>query len=203
MEREGFIFYVSFADAIDTLPDDQQLTLYKAIQNYGLHGTIPDIEGPALGMFRLIKPQIDANNRRYKNGQKGGKPKQTDGKPSDNQDGTKGEPKEKENVNENDNDKQKDDQPSLEFSFEAFKAKYPIAKDGNKPGMTRAQKVYSQSVNGQRSEVFKALENYAKSEQVEKGIVMSAEKFLLTDWRDWMDIKSDRNGKPPKISIRV
>jgi hypothetical protein len=112
----------------------------------------------------------------------------------------------KENSNGNEKEKKNDngladEPPSIEFSFEAFKQQYPTAKDGNKPGMTRAQKIYSQSVNGKRSEIFKALENYAKSEQAENGIVMSAEKFLLTDWNDWFDIKSNGTAKKKPLEF--
>jgi hypothetical protein len=93
------------------------------------------------------------------------------------------------------NEIENENKTNLDFSFEAFKQQYPTAKDGNKPGMTRAQKIYSQSVNGKRTEIFKALENYANSEQAENGIVMSAEKFLLTDWNDWLNLKPNgQNG---------
>jgi len=74
--RDSMIFYASFQEAIACLPDEEQLALYKAIINYGLKGIEPVISGAALGMFLLMKPQIEANNRRFEAGKRGGKPRQ-------------------------------------------------------------------------------------------------------------------------------
>ena len=65
--RDSMIFYGSFYEAISCLPDAEQLTLYRAIMEYGLKGTQPELSGVALGMFLLMKPQIEANNRRFEN----------------------------------------------------------------------------------------------------------------------------------------
>ena len=75
MTRNSFIFYRSFYDAIIKLPPDVQVEIYSAITLYALDGTTPDSLTPiAEAVFSLIKPQIDANNRRYDNGKKGGAP---------------------------------------------------------------------------------------------------------------------------------
>lgn len=108
MERESFIFYVSFFEAIKELPNDSQLRVYQAITNFALKGIEPtNLEGIEKAVFVLIKPQILANNTRYKNGclggefgYLGGRPKKktkTPKKPLKN-------PKETPNVNENEND---------------------------------------------------------------------------------------------------
>lgn len=76
--RDTFIFYGSWADSIETLPRTQQLTMYKAIVNYAQRGIETELSGGAKAIFGLIKPLIDANNKRYKNGCTGGRPKDDD-----------------------------------------------------------------------------------------------------------------------------
>jgi flagellar biosynthesis GTPase FlhF len=102
MGRDSFIFYRSFAEAIDDLPDSEQLEIYRAIKEYALNENEPELTGVAKSFWTLIKPQITANNRRYKNGCKGGKPPKkvksgnnqnvTKQKPNSNLDETKAEP---------------------------------------------------------------------------------------------------------------
>ena len=114
--RDSMIFYGSFYEAISCLPDAEQLALYRAIMEYGLKGKQPELSGAALGMFLLMKPQIEANNRRFENGKKGGRQRlestaeateagidrrsievknleETKTEPNDNQEETKAEPK--------------------------------------------------------------------------------------------------------------
>ena len=121
--RQSFLLYRSFAEVMAELPDAEAGKLYKAIAAYALDGEEPELSGYLAGYFRLIKPQLDANNNRYKNGLKGGRPKkettgnkeekpvetaeETDGneekKPKENQNETTPQPNENENENENEN----------------------------------------------------------------------------------------------------
>lgn len=73
--RDSFIFYRSFKNAVDDLDDDDKLSLYEAITNYALERRIVEMTGIAKILFKLIKPQLDANWRKYKNAKKGGAPK--------------------------------------------------------------------------------------------------------------------------------
>ncbi len=77
MERDSFIFYKSFYEAIRDLNDDIRLEVFTAITEYALYGKEPEALKPfARGMFTVIKPNLDANIKRYENGKKGGrKPK--------------------------------------------------------------------------------------------------------------------------------
>jgi len=70
----SFVFYYSFADMISKIPDREiRLQAYEMLFEYAMFGTEPQIEHWAVDMvFSAIKPQIDANNKRRKNGQKGG-----------------------------------------------------------------------------------------------------------------------------------
>ena len=111
MKRDAVLFYKSFEEAISMLPDEDQLKAYRAIIRYGLYGEEPNVDGVAGAVYLLAKPQIDANNRRYENGKRGGRPKRTETDPVDNQKITEIKP----NVNQNttnvkakDKDKDKD-----------------------------------------------------------------------------------------------
>ncbi len=67
--RESFVFYRSFYEALKDLPADIQLELFSAVMEYALYGIQPDNLSPiARGYMILMKPQIDANNRRFING---------------------------------------------------------------------------------------------------------------------------------------
>lgn len=104
MQRESFIFYRSFYEAIKEMPRDIQGEIYTAIMEYSLYGKeTENLKQIAKAVFTLIKPQLDANLTRYESGKKGGRPnqKETKAKPNDNQKETKAKPNV--NVNENEN----------------------------------------------------------------------------------------------------
>lgn len=73
--KESFIFYRSFYEAIEDLPDEEQLKTYKAIFKLALNDEEVSLDGMPNTIFKLIKPQLKANNDRYENGKKGGRPK--------------------------------------------------------------------------------------------------------------------------------
>ena len=76
MERDSFVFYGSFIDAMEELPNESQLKVFKAISKFALKGIEPtDLKGGEKAIFLIAKPIILANNERYVNGQKGGRPK--------------------------------------------------------------------------------------------------------------------------------
>jgi len=75
---ESMVFYKSFYDAINELPEENRYEILKAIIEYGLLGVEPKLMGIPNAVFLLIKPQIDANNKRRENGKYGvlgGRPK--------------------------------------------------------------------------------------------------------------------------------
>ena len=117
MNRGSFIFYASFYEAMKCLDETNYNAVSRAINEYALYGTELELDGVAKGFFQLIKPQIDANNRRRDNGLKGGapqgnsnakkQPKTTEKQPKNNLKTTKIQPKTTEkqpNVNDNVND---------------------------------------------------------------------------------------------------
>lgn len=109
MERESFVFYRSFFESISCLTKEQKADCLDAIAKYALDGEVIKMDGIIKALFLSMKPQIDANTRRYANGCKGGKPKsnqdETKTEPKSNQEVTKPEPND--NVNDNDNENEK------------------------------------------------------------------------------------------------
>lgn len=110
--RDSFIFYRSFYEAINDLPNEFQLELYKAIAQYSIDGIDPVFTGLSKTIWTLIKPQLNANKKRYKNGKLGakygklgGRPKNPIGVISENPIPKKQKtPNKNENVNENVNE---------------------------------------------------------------------------------------------------
>lgn len=78
-QRESFVFYRGFRDAINALPEEYQLKTMKYLMDYALDGTEPEENGIETALFISFKPQIDAAKKRYeaniKNGKKGGESK--------------------------------------------------------------------------------------------------------------------------------
>ena len=102
--RDSMIFYRSFYEAIKELPLDTQGEIYNAIFCYGLDFQVPELSGVSKTIWTLIKPQIDANIKRFENGKKP-KIKQIESKTEakDKQDESKSVTNNNNNVNNNDN----------------------------------------------------------------------------------------------------
>lgn len=69
--RTGFVFYQSFYEALQDIPNEDKMAIVQAIIEYGLYGKESDLQGLHKIVFTLIKPQIDANQKKFVNGQKG------------------------------------------------------------------------------------------------------------------------------------
>lgn len=82
-KKSSFVFYETFRDQVECLPDSMKLDFYRAIINYGLDGTEPvfdqKLEGILKALWIGIAASIDsAKERRLEkisNGAKGGRPK--------------------------------------------------------------------------------------------------------------------------------
>ena len=63
--REGFIFYRAFYEALASMKNRARLHLYDVIMRYALYGEEPtDLNGEQMRTFILIRPQLDANERK-------------------------------------------------------------------------------------------------------------------------------------------
>ena len=110
--RDSIVFYRSFYEAIKEIPLEEQGVVYNAIYGYALDGIEPELNGIAKAIFLLVKPQIDANTKRYENGKKGGR------KPKQNQNEIKSKPNvnDNDNVNVNDNVNKKEQEEKTHFA---------------------------------------------------------------------------------------
>lgn len=135
-ERDSFIFYRSFFLSVDRLPEDMQLLLYRAIAQYALDKIEPDFSSSQYLQFIEaiwdgIRPQLDANYRRFVNGCMGGAPKgnqnakkkkTTKKQPRINRETTKKQPNVNDNVNVNENiDKKFNKENGFSFPFSSDK----------------------------------------------------------------------------------
>lgn len=106
-EKESFVFYRSFFEALQDLKDKERLQMYDAICNLALNEQDTELKGITKTMFTLIKPQILSNTKKYKDGQKGAEYGKLGGRPKKEKTPVgllEKTPNVNENVNENVND---------------------------------------------------------------------------------------------------
>ena len=75
VQNTSFVFYDSFYRAMKDLTLEETSEYIYAICNYALYEKTSLLTPKIESMFQLIKPQIDANLKRRKDGMKGGRPK--------------------------------------------------------------------------------------------------------------------------------
>ena len=176
MDRDSFIFYRSFFEASKPLPKEQKAELFDQICEYALNQNEIDLQELPKAMFQLIKPQLDANYKRYVNGKKGGR--KTKLEPKRNQNETKIESNANYNVNVNVNEKE-------------------IYRDGGHLSITwgDANKLIDEFGAEKADEYINRVLNYRKN---------STYKSLYLTALNWLrrDTKQDKtNGKKNKLSI--
>ena len=63
--REGLIFYRSFYEALASMKPMARLHLYDVIRRYAFYGEEPtDLKGEQERIFIIIRPQLNANERK-------------------------------------------------------------------------------------------------------------------------------------------
>ena len=102
--RESIVFYSSFFEAIDSLPEENQAECYRAVMRYGLYGEEPEPGTLGYTMFLAFRKQIDVNQKRFENSKKKPKRDQTTTKPQPNRNQTTTKPPANVNVNVNVNE---------------------------------------------------------------------------------------------------
>lgn len=75
--KDSFIFYRSFYNALQKIKDKElKADIYDAICELGLNENVTELDdGIGQMIMELITPQLVANNKKYKDGKKGGRPK--------------------------------------------------------------------------------------------------------------------------------
>ena len=165
--RDTFIFYRSFKESMDDLSDADKLIMYEAISDYSLDLKEPELTGFPKALFKLIRPILDANIQRWRNGCKGGAPKgnknnrfsksTTEVQPKTNQSTTKVQANKDKDKNINNNIGESTDSPTA-LSFENIWSLY--GKKGNKK--TSEKKWTKLSVSNQKK-AFAYIPAYVKS----------------------------------------
>ena len=80
--RDSMVIYKSFYEAVKDLDNDTKVKIYDAIYEYGLYLNEPnDLDGVSKVVWTLIMPQLDANLKKNKTGQKGAKHGAKGGRP--------------------------------------------------------------------------------------------------------------------------
>lgn len=68
--RDTTIIYRSFYEAIKTLSKEDQANVWEAVFEYSLNMKEIELQGVANTIFLLMKPNLEANIKRYNNGKK-------------------------------------------------------------------------------------------------------------------------------------
>lgn len=75
-DRYSMVFYESFYRALVDMPDDVKLEVLNCAFEFAFYGNEIEMKNPvSKSLWMLIKPQIEANNRKAENGKKGGRPR--------------------------------------------------------------------------------------------------------------------------------
>lgn len=203
MKRDSFVFYRSFAKLYEIDNIVMRDRIMHALIFYALDGTIPDFTGIEKVLFEMMRPQIDANNKRYENGckgaehgKKGGRPKKQSAlqcndvvttKPQENPTET---PNVNVNVNVNDNQNVNDTTVVVSNAREVFCKTYAIIDDD-----TTADGIDFDVVSKGYSESKKFLQTYQAAKNMSWVITHYAE-IIAGKYRDFEKSKADEPRKP-------
>jgi hypothetical protein len=172
-KRDSMVFYRSFYEAIKELSKEQQGEIYNAIFSYGLDFTEPNLSGVSKTVWTLIKPQIDANIRRYNNGNKP-KNKQNISK-------TEAKPKQeasKRQANDNVND-------NVNVNKQVYRAFAHLSLS-----ITDYEKLEAEYDKRTIDMVLDSIENYKKNNTY-KSLYLTAKKWLSRELKKKSIIESD------------
>ena len=168
--RESTIFYRSFYEAIKELSKEHQAEVYTAIFEYSLNFYEVELTGIPKTIFTLIKPQLQANIKKYKNGLE----------PKNKQEVSKGEAKNKQkesktegndNVNDNENEKDKDNEK--EKYFDLFWKQYP-----NKVAKQKCKEKFIKLPISTQEKILRILPDYLKYKPFESYNHPNSQTFL-------------------------
>lgn len=167
--RDSFIFYRSFYQSAKKLPKEDKAELFDAICSYALDGEMSEMSVMPEAIFTVIKPNLDANRRRWENGCKD-KKKTEELEANDKQDGSKTEANDKQTGSRTEGNKDKDvnvdkdvkseSKSELESQFESFWQSYKAIHTG-KGGKEEAKKSFLKALKESTfEEIAQGLHSY-------------------------------------------
>lgn len=190
--KDSFVFYRSYFEALSDLPEEQQFRLYFAISNYSLNFIEPKFDGICKTVWTLVKPQIDANRKKWQNGilgaehgKKGGRPKKEN---------PKGVILKTPNVNDNENANEKENVNAEKthshfFSFTNYKTNYTDLPEPIQTAITKEDwntwQLFNQYLDSKCKNIRKMQEQINFDGYLEykaryiKSKLISAERFKL------------------------
>lgn len=130
LTRNSFVFYRSFKESISNLSDKEKLIMYEAITDFALDMKEPTLTGFPQSLFTLIRPVLEANLKRWRNGCKGGEFGKYGGAPK----GNKNAVKEKQPLNNGkttpnkDKDVDKDKEENIKRESEKEKSEFSLSR---------------------------------------------------------------------------
>ena len=185
--RDSFIFYRSFFEAISDLDDLQQLEIYKAVANFSLNFVEPDLKGVSATIFKLIKPQLEANNKRFLNGtQPKSKHYESKTEAKQKQVKSKTEANNNDNVNDNVNNK--------EYSIE-FENAWKWYNENTTRPIGDKKKAYSSYLKQLKimpnGKIGRAIYNYVMECKKSNSFTKHLVSFLNSDLEQYLNINLD------------
>lgn len=193
IERGSFIFYRSFKESLEDLSDSDKLIMYVAIAEYALDRIEPQLTGFPSALFKLIKPQLEANWRKFENGCKGANHGNKGGAPKGNKNASKEQTTPKQplnngkttrNVNDNDN----------------YNDNYNIESDWRK-----SFELYQEYVREGYQEVINDTQWIKKQQEYNPGvdITKSIEKSCVNFWSTAEGWANKKKSKSKSINWRT
>lgn len=175
--RDAYVMYRSFWEAIKDLPDKEIAEIMKAISEYALNDVEPNVDGVIATIFKLVRPQIDANNRKYENGCKGAKYGVLGGRPT----------KEKTDVGKKkSNDKISKDE--VNNFFESIWALYPVKKGKGSISDSKKKELYKIGFEA----IKNCIDRYCRDmEGKDKQFWKYGSTFFNTGYVDYLDNNYD------------
>ncbi len=196
-DRTSFVFYKSFYDSIKDLPKENQIEVYNLIFEYCFFGKEPNFKNTSTAIFKLIKPNIDANNKRYfaniKNGKKGGRPSKTktQSKPNQNPIKTQSNPNKTFNVDVDvdvdvDVEKRNNNNMSIQFEIEQIWKEYP-RKEGKAIAFKKIPRILKEIT---KEQLLQAIRNYKldiQTKKIEQKYIKMGSTFFNGGYMDYLD----------------
>ena len=196
MNRDSTIFYRSFYEAIKELPEVNQLEIYNAIFEHSLNLKKPELTGLSKTIYTLIQPQVEANLKRYENGNKPKKKQtesETEAKQKQDESESEANKNKNKNVNKNNNENEntslkKKQTPKHLFSESTYFDKHKF-KEAFQDWNSEKLKYYYESLLTWSNEGNKKIDwiatarQWASRDEREGKVKFEVSTIKIPDWR--------------------